>query len=200
MGKLTIVLQKSTHIEPVFNEEKASQVAAIFIKLCGGTVNYMKLIKLIYLAERQALLDWGKPITYDSYFFLDKGPVLSNTLNKIKDRDRYNSQSSWHKYISVPENYDVSLREECDIKKLSKAERELLNKIFQKYGHYDEWELVDLLHSTLPEWKDPSNSAIPISYRDILKAGNKSEEEIECIEEEISHACFAAKIFTTDNL
>lgn len=193
------MLQKSTHIEPVFNEEKASQVAAIFIKLCGGKVNYMKLIKLMYLAERQALLDWGRPITYDSYFSLPKGPILSNTLNIIRQESE-SKNHKWFEYISKPSNYEVSLlSEEFSTEELSEAEEELINEIFQEYGQLNEWQLVEYTHS-LPEWENPEQSSKPISYRSILKAGGKSPEEIECIEEEISHACFAANIFTTNSL
>lgn len=47
------------------------------------------------------------------------------------------------------------------------------------------WQLVRLTHK-LPEWKDPQGSAIPINYRDILKAGGKSELEIAAIEDELA--------------
>lgn len=33
----------------------------------GGRINYTKLIKLLYLADRKALINWGFTITGDSY-------------------------------------------------------------------------------------------------------------------------------------
>jgi hypothetical protein len=37
-----------------FNEQKATQAAAFLIAANGGQINYMKLIKLLYLANRKA--------------------------------------------------------------------------------------------------------------------------------------------------
>lgn len=37
----------------------------------------------------------------------------------------------------------------------------------------------------LPEWKNPQGSAIPIQYRDILKAGGKTDLEIAAVEDEL---------------
>ncbi|MHC5728886.1 MAG: Panacea domain-containing protein [Nostoc sp.] len=182
-------------MKPVYNERKATQVAASFIKLCGGRLNYMKLIKLMYLAEREALLNWGRPITYDSYFSLKHGPILSTTLDLINEGKQPNSDHVWFKYISAPNDYDVTLYKECSPDDLSEAEESLINEIFQKYGQFDKWDLVDILHSVLPEWRNPNGSSIPITYKDILIAGGKCEEEIKSIEEEISNVCFAADIF-----
>jgi len=182
-------------MKQVFNERKATQVAASFIKLCGGRLNYMKLIKLMYLAERQALLKWGRPITYDSYFSLDRGPILSTTLDLIKKVRQPNSDHTWFEYISAPKDYEVTLCKDCPNDDLSEVEESLINKIFQKYKQSDEWDLVNHLHDILPEWKFPNGSSIPITYKDILIAGGKSEEEIESIEEEISNVCFVAEIF-----
>ncbi|MFN6558617.1 MAG: Panacea domain-containing protein [Nostoc sp. ChiSLP01] len=182
-------------MKPVFNERKATQIAASFIKLCGGRLNYMKLIKLMYLADREALLKWGRPITYDSYFSLKHGPILSTTLDLIHEGKQPDSEHIWFQYVSTPERFEVTLRQDCSPDDLSQAEESVISLIFEKYGHYDKWELVDLLHSILPEWQNPNCSSIPITYRDILKAGGKSEEEINYIEEEISEVCFAADIF-----
>lgn len=50
---------------PQFNEKKAIQIAAVFVKRVG-VINYVKLIKLMYLSDRKALLNWERPITGDS--------------------------------------------------------------------------------------------------------------------------------------
>ncbi len=46
-------------------------------------MSYMKLIKLLYLADREALARWGRPITTDTYVAMKHGPVLSYILNLI---------------------------------------------------------------------------------------------------------------------
>ena len=50
---------------PIYREEKATQVAALFLRLNGGKIDYGKLMDLMYLAEREALIRWGRPITFD---------------------------------------------------------------------------------------------------------------------------------------
>ena len=73
---------------------------------------------------------------------------------------------------------------------LSDAEVSLLQKVFQSHGNRSRWELVALTH-TLPEWKNPQAGAVPIAYRDILKAGGKTELEIAVIEDELDGVALA---------
>jgi uncharacterized phage-associated protein len=168
-----------------FNERKATQAAARLLKLRGGRMSYMKLIKLLYLADRKALMQWGRPITTDRYVSMDHGPVLSRILNLTTDGNEPGGESVWSAAIAEPSHYDVELKSEPETDELSQAEINLLDAIFKEFGHKTRWQLVDLTHQ-LPEWKDPEGSAIPISYRDILKAESKTELEIVAIEDELS--------------
>lgn len=147
-------------------------------------MSYLKLIKLLYLADREALLRWGRPITTDRYVSLDRGPVLSRVLDLATDGGEPGVQSFWSLCITEPSNYEVQLKGEPKSDELSDAEVQLLEKIFTDHGRKSRWQLVDFTH-TLPEWKDPHGSAIPIEYRDILLAGGKSPLEISAIEDEL---------------
>lgn len=168
-----------------FNEAKATQAAARLLRNRGGRMSYMKLIKLLYLADREALARWGRPITTDSYVSMKHGPVLSGVLNLITDPDDPSQvQTAWSKHISAPENYDVVLKEDSSGDLLSEVEDELLDEISGRFGHINRWKLVELVH-TLPEWKDPEGSALPIEYREILTAQKKKPEEIQAIENEL---------------
>ena len=92
-----------------FNEKKTTQVASLFIEKEGGTINYMKLIKLLYFADREALVSWERPLTGDTYFSMKHGPVLSNVLDIINNAGDPEGNSYWYKYISPPSNYEVGL-------------------------------------------------------------------------------------------
>lgn len=144
----------------------------------------LKLIKLLYLADREALLRWGRPITTDRYVSMDRGPVLSHVLNLATDGDDPGAPSIWASHISEPSGYEVALTADPGGDELSAAETALLDEIFREHGRKSRWELVKLTH-TLPEWKDPEGSAIPITYADILRGGRKSESEIAAIVEEL---------------
>ena len=148
-------------------------------------MSYMKLIKLLYLADREALLNWGWPITTDSYVSMKHGPVLSGVLNLINEGNVPSEDSAWSKFVSGPEGYDVHLlSDDVPSDELSRAEEGLLNSVFQRFGHMNRWTLVERLHE-LPEWKDPDGSALPIRYSDILKAGGKSEQDIAAVMSEL---------------
>src|SRR6266478_6252954 len=71
-------------METYFSHKKSAQVAAILVSKEGGSINYMKLLKLMYLADRQALLEAGKPITGDQPVCMKDGLLLSEIYNLIK--------------------------------------------------------------------------------------------------------------------
>jgi uncharacterized phage-associated protein len=169
---------------PEYNELKTTEAASILLQLHGGRMEYLMLLKLLYLADREALLKWERPITYDNYSSMDKGPVLSNTYNIIKAvlPDR---REIWNKYISVARRYCVHLIDEAPkIKKLSQAEIDLLNNIYDRYGKMNRWDLVKYTH-TLPEYKDPHGSSIPIKFNDLLGVLGYGKEDIERITAEM---------------
>ena len=168
-----------------FNEVKATQAAGRLLTRRGGRMSYMKLIKLLYLADREALGRWGRPITTDKYVSMDKGPVLSHVLDRINEGSAPNDPSFWAEHITHCEDYCVSLAKNPGDGKLSEAEDKVLDEIFEKFGNMTRWELVDYVH-TLPEWKNPNGGALPIEYRDILKALKKKPADIDAIEGELA--------------
>lgn len=155
-------------------------------------MSYLKLIKLLYLADRTALLRWGRPVSTDKYFAMDRGPVLSHVLDLVTQEAMPENASYWSQYISDPSHYEVSLQDDPGQDELSEAELKLLEEIFHEHGHKTRWELVELTHR-LPEWEDPQGGAIPISYRDILRAAGKTDLEIAVVEAELEAVAMMEK-------
>ncbi|MBI1814360.1 MAG: SocA family protein [Deltaproteobacteria bacterium] len=158
-----------------FNERKAAQAAAYLIKLRGGRLNYMKLIKLLYLADRRVLVERGRMITGDHMVSMPHGPVLSTVLDLINWGSR--TPSPWSEYITTSTSYEVALARELETDELSKYELRILDEVDSKYGPLDKWALRDLTHD-LPEWVDPDGSSDPIDPQTILHHEGKSQEEI----------------------
>lgn len=185
----------SSMIEFIFDEKKAAQAAAHLLKLNGGSMNYMVLIKLLYLADREALVETGNPITCDKMVSMPHGPVLSGVYDLINmGKDDF---SPWYEYISEPERYEVSLvRENLEDEELSNYEINLLEKIHKKYGHLNKWALRDFTH-TLPEWDDPKGSSSPIYLETILESANKTKGEINRIAEDAQELKFFQKLTQT---
>jgi uncharacterized phage-associated protein len=181
-----------------FREDKTTQAAARLLQLCGGRMAYLKLIKLLYLTDREALIRWGRPITYDTYVAMKHGPVLGGTLDMIKGRVRSEGENGWHRHIERVGEYDVQLRGDAQpgTDLLSPADAGLLEEIAGKYGRYGKWELVRLVHA-LPECVDPetmNQRAFPIDPRDILRAAGYGEDDITAIQEEIEAVAYADRV------
>jgi|SRR3990172_3089863 len=172
---------------PAFDEHKATEAASILLELSSGEMQYMKLLKLLYLADRRALQLWERPITFDRYASLDQGPVLSNAYDIIKSK-AVDSGDFWSEFIVPAGRYRVQLRgDPPKMVKLSSAEIDVLREVFKEFGGWDQWKLVEYTHQ-LPEYKDPHGSSIPIeldailsalsySARDIARIGLELEEE-----------------------
>ena len=163
----------------LYNQVKAVQAAAYMVRLHGGHMDVLVLIKLLYLADRKALIDSGYPITGDSMVSMPHGPVLCGIYDSIKWND-----SPWCDYITERSHDEVSLRiQEPDTGELSDYEAKVLETIHEHYGHMGPWDLRRLTHE-LPEYEDPHGSSYPIEPADILRHAGKSDHEIEILTRE----------------
>jgi len=177
-----------------FDETKATQVASRILKMRGGRMHYLKLIKLLYIIDREALQRWGFPVTTDRHVSMDHGPVVSRIYKLIVEEEIAKPQ--WGAHISPPvgDGYEVELMREASTDRLSAAEEKLIDEVYEKYGYMNRWKLRDLCHG-FPEWNDPQGTSIPISIREILKAGGHDDEEIRATVRELRAMATAEEAF-----
>jgi uncharacterized phage-associated protein len=142
---------------------------------------YMKLLKLLYLADRKALLELGRPITFDRYVSMKHGPVLSQVYDLMVAEEAPEEHSYWREHVSGPDKYSVRLLGEAPRGALSPAQEGMIDEVYTEFGRMDRWKLVEFTHS-LPEWQDPHGSSPPIPLRDVLRAGGVDDDEAEAIE------------------
>jgi uncharacterized phage-associated protein len=162
---------------------KARQLAAGFLRLAPGkAMNYTKLIKLMYIADREHILETGFPITGDDYFALPKGPILSDVLNCIRGERR---DSDWDRHFRT-NGYDIKMINDPGSDELSRFDEDLITAIFVRYEHNQYGNLINDTHN-FPEWiaNKPGEicRAHLISPEDILSAGGKTLDEIAGIAE-----------------
>ena len=70
----------------MFNERKAAQMAAFFLgQLLDRKMPHLKLMKLLYLSDREAVRAFGWPISGDRLVSMPHGPVLSQHCAEWKD-------------------------------------------------------------------------------------------------------------------
>jgi uncharacterized phage-associated protein len=174
------------------NIDKAIQAAAFVLREHSSAqrLNYMKLLKLMYLAERESLRERGTMITGDRAIAMRRGPLLGGIYDLIKGE--HVAADRWEKYIER-DGYHVYAKGNPGVGKLSKAEIETLRKVVNIHREHDEWEMVNFTHE-LDEWKknDPGTSSRPIPLRDILEAVGRAQEADAIIEEAEKERAFDA--------
>jgi uncharacterized phage-associated protein len=163
-------------MQMTFDETKATQIAAKFLKLSGGSIQYLALIKLLYKLDREAINRWGVPVTTDRYVSMKLGPVTSNIYNLIKASADSSAPTFWSAHIER-KDYDVVLTSDPNDTELSEAEERLAEEIFNKDGGKGGFALAEECHKEFPEWENPGNSSTPIYIESILAALGKSEDE-----------------------
>lgn len=182
----------------MFNERKVAQMAAYLLKRRGGTMSHLKLIKLLYLADREALNSYGASISGDSFFSLPNGPVLSRTLNLMAGVIESETQG-WETWISDRAEHQVSLRQDFelnDLDYLSRADIDILDSVWQQFGAMNRWQLVEYTHSgNCPEWENPNGSSAPITHIKIFSALGKSQEDAAILASDIEAEKTIDRIF-----
>lgn len=180
-----------------FNEVKATQTASRLLRLRGDRMSYLKLIKLLYIVDREALIRWGRTVTTDRHVSMPKGPVVSQIYDLITGDEPPGEETFWQQHISAPQQFEIELKVDPGDDELSIAETALIDEVFSEHGRKGRWELVKFTHD-LPEWQDPGGSSIPIAYRDILIAAHKTEAEIAAIEAEMESLAVTEALVAPD--
>ena len=172
-----------------FNFNKTLQATALLLKKAGGALSRIALLKLLYLSDRQFLLEYGCTITGDVMYAMKYGPVLDITYNLLKGKD---SQSVlWRKYIQTQtesKEKTAFLILDRGTGDLSKAELDTIEDVFNQYGAQPRFDLVEFTHS-FPEWKRyyKEDTSTRISPDEILRINNR-EDLIETLKENIAIA------------
>ena len=162
----------------MYSSEKTTQAVAKFIKLAGGVMPYIFLLKLLYVADREMLLKWGIPITYDQWYLMKYGPVLGHTYTTIRKTPPLDGKAEpsnyWAKHIRKA-GYDLHMVSDPGDDLLSEAEDAIIEKVFGEHGNKEKWEMVEWTHK-LPEWRDPGSASVPLSYEKVLLAERVAPE------------------------
>lgn len=178
--------------------EKTIQLMHFFAEKNGGKISDVKLMKLLYFADRLSIETSGYPLSYDDYYSMNRGPVLggakgiidSYTNPKYRDlfepaKEGESPQKYKLKVLTLKEaGSDINNFDNADFDLLSSQDHEVLEKVFSEMGGMD--DDVIALHShnprVCPEWKWPANGRLDITLESILEKLGYSSEEI------LSHA------------
>ena len=180
---------------PWFNVRKAAQVAAFFAIKERGEIFVLKLVKLMYLADRKFMELYDVPILHDQLVSMPHGPVNSISYDYVNGTEE---APEWDEFLLDRANHKVGLAQqnlaEDALDELSRAELRVLQQVWNELGHMDRFQLRNYTHENCPEWEDPNGSSNPIPYRRVfnfLHKANSAELEDRIISERQVAASFA---------
>lgn len=178
-----------------YNTKKSAQIAAFFATQEGGEIPLLKLVKLMYLAERRFMEQFDASMLRDHLVSMDHGPVQSITLNRMNGTE--DDSAEWSAYIADRDSYNLSVTRDNltddELDELSKAELRVLHETWGEFGHLNKWQIRDYTHDYCPEWEDPHGSSSEIPYVRVFRyLGKPNAEELAQIVEDERHLALMA--------
>jgi uncharacterized phage-associated protein len=161
-----------------FNLDKTLAAAAVLLQEHHGRMEYFRLLKLLYIADRELLAETGQPLTGDDPYAMKRGPVLSRTYDLIKAKCGETIQRRWLEVVRT-DGREVTLASHPGLGKLNRGEVRKLQDLCLRYRDSDGEDLSDLTHD-FGEWqqafggKNPTSS-YPISWESVLTAQGLGE-------------------------
>lgn len=163
-------------IHLTFDHFKSTQAINYFALKDGGKVDKVKVIKLIFFADRFHLRKYGRLVTNDNYVAMKFGPVSSGTKDIIDanssfidpDIIEYSSE-----YLSR-DGYNIISEKSVDLNVFSESDIEALEFAWNEFGKYNELTLKDLTHH-YPEWQKHESAInsgikqIPMDFKDFFE-------------------------------
>jgi uncharacterized phage-associated protein len=141
-----------------FDPEKAVNAVAWFAAHFPNATK-MKLCKLLYYADKEHLLRYGRPITGDIYVRMKYGPTPSTGLNMMRGKAASKLTAMFQAKLAVHGN-EVRALATPDLNVFSRSDIRTLEEIGKRYGRYTAKQLSDLSHKERTWKKTPENCFI----------------------------------------
>jgi uncharacterized phage-associated protein len=140
-----------------FKYKKITQIVNFFaFKNPGKKIDYLKVIKLIWAADRYHFRKYGRLVTYDKYYAMQHGPVGSCSLDLSKRPESlkaYHPEESAYssKYLKKVDEHKIKSKKKPVLDFFSETDLEALNFAYENFNKMDTFCLRDLTH-VYPEW------------------------------------------------
>ncbi len=179
-----------------FDITKATEAACQFLKREGGSINIMKLVKLVYLLDRLSMARRGIPVVGGAYFSLPNGPITSEFLDLINSGCLWGvAGCRWEEFVSDRQDHEVAMIKEASRDHLSDSEIDLIDAIYQEHGKKNQWELRDWCHEHCAEWTPLEQGREFIAIDRIARAVGKTDEQIARLKEQTEELHFLSAAF-----
>jgi uncharacterized phage-associated protein len=132
-----------------FELEKTIQALNFFLnKEPSKTMDKMKLLKLLWLADRYTLRNYGYSITGDDYYAMEYGSI-GTTTKDILDKKKINGYID--EFIEVLSKTNIRSKEITKFDEFSETDLSTLKMVWSVYGTWSSAELSLYSHK-FPEW------------------------------------------------
>jgi hypothetical protein len=159
-----------------FHYEKASQaIASLLRSEPGHRMNYYRLLKLLYIADRESVRLFGRPIVGGRLVAMDRGPLHSAGFDLMTGKDP--TITGWSQYFTT-QRFEVEMIHDPGNDALSKREIDLLNNVRAEHESHDDWD-VGLLTHEFTEFKKnraPQGKSRTIPFEDLLVAVGRATD------------------------
>lgn len=164
----------------MFDLEALTQSVAYLLRKHGGRLDCGKLVKLMYLADRQAIKESSSSITEDDYCSLDRGPAATRLYDLLTGGGEPPAQREWDSLFKREGDDLIALKDDIPFDWLSEHNTDILDAVDARFGCMSAEEISEWTHNpaNCPEWRDPHGGRLPITKADIMKALGFDEEYI----------------------
>jgi uncharacterized phage-associated protein len=132
-----------------FKPAKAMQAAAILLDSeRSRQMGYYRLLKLLYLADREHLKATGRPIVGGRMVAMDRGPLHSEVYDLVKKQ--HPAYPQWSRFFRT-EGRNIEMLGNPGNLELSKREIQTLRDTAEKLADRDDEDLGAITHD-LPEY------------------------------------------------
>jgi uncharacterized phage-associated protein len=166
-----------------------------------------KICKLLFLSDNRHLIQYGRPITGDTYYALDWGPVPSNTLHALNDEDPlaetiarlFKATSGKYPRYSLKSSKSTKAEAKKLIEELlSESDIEVLDEIIAKHGSRSFPELFKITHSMPAYYKAWARRGYayssPMNFEEFFEENPEADQTVR--QELASHAALVDAIET----
>lgn len=149
----------------IFDREKALE-AILFVAKHLKSPTLHSVSKILYLADKRHLQDYGRLICGDRWIAMEYGPVPSAIYDMMKVADgRERVDADWDEIIrdalEVKNGRDLKPKRAANTNLLAESEIDCIHKTIAKYGKKTFGQLTDITHDEA--WKrTPDNKAMPL--------------------------------------
>jgi uncharacterized phage-associated protein len=133
-----------TLIRFTFNPAKFVNAVAWLATECPHCTK-MKICKLLYFADKEHLLQYGRPIIGDTYYKLKDGPIPTKGLNVLRGQSGPATDALLREFVDVGA-WAVTPKKAADLSVFSKSDLRVLNHIKETLGALTAYQLRDLSH------------------------------------------------------